>query len=163
MPFPKLCPWCRTGLHHDCSNVNCDCTHDDHGDDEMTVVPCPHCDRSCAGPAGLASHIRSMHPEVLREDPTREPPPDTNSGGLVWEDPPARGRDASLIPELVALIPRLKERPGSWARLRTYKSATGAGGAKAKAKDAPELAHLEFRASRVDGGSALYGRYVEAE
>jgi len=141
----------------------------------MTAVPCPHCDKTCAGPAGLASHIRSLHPEVVREreqqlerDLSREAPPEPAtpaSNGIVWEDPPSKGGRSKIVDDIIKLIPELRRNPGQWARLHTWTNTSGANGAQTALKKREDLSDIEFvaRSSTKDKASSLYGRYVEAE
>lgn len=132
----------------------------------MTVVPCPHCDRTCAGPQGLSAHIRSMHPDKVGKSGHEAPEPGnaaTNGNGLVWEEPPKRGRRSEIVPAIVALIPELRRNPAKWARLYTWKGKSSAQGAKKVLAAREDLEDIEFSANVIDGGSALYGRYVEAE
>lgn len=127
----------------------------------MTVIRCPHCDRTCAGPAGLASHIRSMHPDQLT--PGREAPPAPPPGnGLVWEDPPAtNGRHNKWLPLIADTLPELRRHPGAWARLFTWRDRKSAQAAKTSLAKRPEVADIEFAARALpDGTSALYGRYT---
>lgn len=128
----------------------------------MTAIRCQHCDKMCGGPQGLSAHVRSMHPEVLRD---REAPPEpatpaARPGGLVWEEPPPRGRTATVVPAILALVPELRANPGRWARLYTFKGATSAGGLKKKLIDRDDVADIEFSANKTGTGSALFGRYT---
>lgn len=122
----------------------------------MTAVPCPHCDRSCAGPAGLASHIRSLHPDqrgtVL-----------TKTAGLVWEDPPPHrpGRTSRTVTAILDALPALQSRPGEWARVCVYPSKSSAGTARSLCRKRPEFAGLEFASTSTGGpGSRLYARWI---
>lgn len=132
----------------------------------MTAVPCPHCEVTCAGPQGLASHIRSMHRDATTaatapKPPTGgEAPPEPAAGQLVWEDPPKRGRPATTIPAVLKLIPTLRSNPGRWARLHTFKGATSAGTLRKRITELPDVADIEFSSHKVGTGSALYGRYT---
>lgn len=122
----------------------------------MTAIPCPHCDRSCAGPAGLSSHIRSLHPEhhSKAEDKTV---------GIVWETPPPRrpGRTSRTIDTILEALPALQGRPGEWARVAVYSSKSSAGSARTACQKKDEFNGLEFRASQVGGpGSRLYARWI---
>ena len=124
----------------------------------MTAVRCPHCEKMCGGPQGLAAHIRSMHPGATAGG--HEAPPETARNGLVWEEPPTRGRTATTIPAVLALIPELRRNPNRWARLYTFKGATSAGSLKKKLNELDDLTDIEFSANRTGTGSALYGRYT---
>lgn len=129
----------------------------------MTAVKCPHCTLTCAGPQGLASHIRSMHPDVARaaallDEQRADAPPAPPAAGLVWEDPPALGRTASMVPEVLAVAAQLRARPGQWARLRTFTGKTTASTLAGRLRKRPDSADLEFRGSRTASGSALFGR-----
>lgn len=139
----------------------------------MTAVPCPHCERSCGGPAGLAAHIRSMHPEVIREREKQlerdlhEALPETGGGaasnGIVWEDPPCSR--SGVVEIIVALVPELRRNPGRWARLHVWPNKTGANTNQSKLRRDERVVDIEFvaRSDAKAGSSALYGRYVEAE
>lgn len=162
---PKLCPSCRAGDHDDRSHIACDCTHQE--DPMATAVDCPHCPVQCAGPAGLASHVRSMHPEHARAG-GREAPPGSPvtpaSNGLVWEDPPApRSQASSAIQAILLAAPQLRRNPGRWAKLRSFKSSSGASSSKNGASKRAELVDIELVARKMPGGSALFGRYIEAD
>lgn len=126
----------------------------------MTAVRCPHCNRSCAGPAGLASHIRSMHPEQIEDTPPLSPP--TPRVELLWEDPPPRARDPWALALINPVLLELRANPNRWARLYTWRDAKRATAAKAQLAKRPEVADIEFSArSLPDGTSALYGRTTD--
>lgn len=141
----------------------------------MTAVKCPHCTLTCAGPQGLASHIRSMHPDIWRAradgatspgeaPPAASPSPPPASHGLVWEDPPKLGRHATAIPEVLALLGQLRDRPGEWARLRIYEAATSASALAGKLRKRADCEDIEFRTAKHGSkGSALYGRAKVAD
>lgn len=131
----------------------------------MTAVTCPHCNRTCAGPQGLASHIRSMHPDVARAAGATAgatgAPPDAPGAppahGLVWEEPPSPRR-SSQYTEVLALIPELRRNPGRWARLYTWSNKTGANGLQQRLRKDATVADCEFIGRITATGSALYGR-----
>lgn len=132
----------------------------------MTVVRCPHCDRSCAGPAGLASHIRSMHLDEYAQAVAQrdEAPPATQppANGFVWEEPPeVSTRRNKWLPLIGAALPELRRNPKKWARLYTWRDRKSAQAAKTSLAKRPEVTDIEF-AARVlpDETSALYGRYT---
>lgn len=115
----------------------------------MTATICKHCGRGCAGPQGLASHLRSMHPETL-------PGWIAPKSELVWEDPPARGRPL-LADEVRSDVEELRRNPGRWAKVRTYPAPSSAAACRPCLIAA--YPDIEWRASRTaDGGSAIYGR-----
>lgn len=88
------------------------------------------------------------------------PPPSGNTD-LVWEDPPrGRARAASFAADFMPLVVQLRRRPATWARLHTYRGATTAGGTIRRFRET--FPDCEFRGARLpEGGSAIYGRYVE--
>lgn len=83
------------------------------------------------------------------------PPPDPE--GIVWEEPPPRGKEAGRLIRLRGLLPVLKQHPGRWARVFEYKGPTGASSAVGKMRR--EFPDLELRGARRDAGSAIYARY----
>lgn len=132
-------------------------------------VECMHCGRTIGNLAGLSAHMRSMHPDKVG-NPTNatapaahEAPPESN--GLVWEDPPPprTGKHSRVIASLTPLIIELKRNPGKWARLLTLPAKSSANSTMSRFKKTGVFSDIEFTA-RVHGtGSALYGRYIEAE
>lgn len=123
----------------------------------MTAVECPHCDRLCGGPQGLAAHIRSMHPAALA---AHEAPPAAPATGLVWEDPPVANGRTPVEKLIEPLIPELRRNPGKWARLRDFPIKSSAASAKGRLAKMPHLADIQFAARITPTGSALYGRYT---
>lgn len=129
-----------------------------------TTVVCKVCGRRCGGPAGLSSHMRSMHaPRAPIGRAGEAPPADrVDDGELIWEEPPA-GKHGPVAVE-VALAPKLvqlKERPKEWARLRTFPKRTSGNSAQTRLRK--RCPGYEFRSGAHAGGSALWGRYVGGE
>lgn len=120
----------------------------------MTAVVCKQCDppRQISSPQGLASHIRSMHPAALSA-----PPP---SNGVRWEDPPPpQSGPRAAMAELARVVVELKRHPGRWARVRDFKSRSGAGSTRQRVRK--EHPDCEWQARAMPEGSALFGRFVE--
>ena len=134
----------------------------------QTTVICKFCDRRCGNNAGLAAHVRAMHPEEwereIAEAEARSngeaPPAPPTSNGLVWEDPPARSKKQGAIDAIVALIPELRRNPNKWARLYTWRNKTSAATIATTLRKMEDLADIEFRSSVADGTGALHGRYT---
>lgn len=136
-------------------------------------VECPYCARRCGSGPGLASHIRSMHPEHARAAdplparpavppparPADQTPPRSDDDGLVWEEPPAYRKSFGDIfgPKVVAL----KRRPGEWARVHEYPKPSSAQGSTAKLRKL--FPDIQWRAAKHGSGSAIWARYVEPE
>lgn len=91
----------------------------------------------------------------------RCPPPSGSSNGIRWEVPPGRGGANRKVERFRPLIPELKRRPGEWARLFDYDKPTGAASAATKLRQA--FPDFEIVGRRVEGGSAIFARFVEAE
>lgn len=91
----------------------------------------------------------------------------TGVDGIEWGDPPPANRAGriSFEPEVLAA---LKARPGTWAKVHTYPSASGAYTVKRKLKagDHRQLAAGEWEAESRNTGtkakpsSALWLRYI---
>lgn len=136
----------------------------------MTTLTCPHCRRLCAGPQGLAAHIRSMHADETSTParPATEPGGGgaSSRNGLVWEEPPPirMGRSSEALTTIIATVPQLRDRPGSWARVYTWPVKNGAAAMKSRLAKHPlaGLAGIEFTARAMPPGSALYARAVES-
>lgn len=136
-----------------------------------TTVICKFCDRRCGNSAGLAAHVKSMHPDewaaevaaAEARDHGEAPPVTPVSNGLVWEEPPPKRRDSAYT-AIVALVPELRRNPGRWARLYTWSTSSGANSAQAKLRKDENLTDIEFvaRSTKSDARStsALYGRYT---
>ena len=129
----------------------------------------------CGGPAGLASHVRSMHRNEFDEEVAaaearngREVPPAAQpaANGLVWEDPAPRGKRNQAIETITALIPELRRNPNKWARLYTWPNHSSAGSTRSILTKMPGLDDIEFagrvtgRSNGTGGTSALYGRFT---
>ena len=94
-----------------------------------------------------------------------KPPPATPTvNGLVWEDPPPRGRANSTLATIITLIPELRRNPGKWARLYTWSNASGANSAQGKLRKNEDVSDIEFVArstkTSTKATSTLYGRYT---
>lgn len=79
---------------------------------------------------------------------------------IVWEEPAARGRLPMLTEAQKAA---LQKHPKRWARVKEFKAATSANGAASKHKKGMiglPLAEWEFAGRKVEGGSALYARFI---
>lgn len=128
----------------------------------MTSVICKHCLRQIGSPAGLIAHIKSMHPEqrdAAREQAHMPPPsPVPDDDEVAWEEPPKRGR-RSVVAELAAKVERVRTRPNTWARIKTFDGKSGASGHVKAMRDA--YPDVEFQGSVVATGSALFARFVE--
>ena len=88
--------------------------------------------------------------------PTAPTAPPKN--GIVWEEPPPRGRRSSIANEIAAPVPQLRENPGKWARLYTWTGKSSAGGMRKALAARADLVDIEWSANVVGKGSALYGR-----
>lgn len=122
-------------------------------------IDCPHCDKTCAGGAGLAAHIRAQHPDAANAaDPPRA---NGHKPGveLVWEDPPLRGGRQGVEQKYGALIPELRRAGGRWARLEVFEKPHSSNGAKTKCQAIEEWADIEFVTRTTETGSALYARF----
>jgi hypothetical protein len=76
----------------------------------------------------------------------------------VWEDPPrSRGRDSGDVDRVLALLPALVERPGTWARVAWFPVRTGAARARKALLKHEQLpaGRWEFR-NVADGESASF-------
>lgn len=65
----SLAFWCQTGKHDRCPLHSNRCVCVCHPAKENPVheeLECPECGRMTGGAAGLASHMRSMHPDAAR-------------------------------------------------------------------------------------------------
>jgi hypothetical protein len=71
-----------------------------------------------------------------------------------WEDPPPKYQRPPG--DLAKLLPALQQRPGEWARLRTYATQASAGGVTAHLARRYGPDGYEF----VNRGKAVYGRFV---
>lgn len=125
---------------------------------------CAHCPRQIKPGAAMAAHVRASHPHAVG---TQSPPPSPEPRDqLRWEDPPPerKGRGFAIHAAYAAAVVELKRSPGRWARIRSFKTATGAGGSMARLKrDFPDI---EFVGRRVEDGeilSAIWARFVEAD
>jgi hypothetical protein len=143
---------------------------------EAQSVICDICHRTCGSGPGLASHVRSMHPvdwriqQEAKATPSRgarplvpvpsvPPPSPAAANGIVWEEPPKRGRRARLVDELTPIVVELRRNPGRWARLREF----GAKGSASASRKPIGVAFpdLELRSASTANGSAIWARYVE--
>lgn len=94
--------------------------------------------------------------------------PDPPSGVLIWEDPPLHFRRQMRINPLQ--VQALKERPGEWARVKTFKNRSGATSAASSCRKngdagSGEWEFLGCTIEPVDTGQyvhtgGLYARYV---
>lgn len=137
----------------------------------MTSVRCPECQRTIGSPTGLASHMRSMHPDEharqvaearARTGLSSVPPPDParpNTTELIWEEPPAtRAGPQARFDTLTAALPELKRNAGKWARLFNYDRPTSASqGCTALRKQFPDLEIIGRKLNETS--SAIYARY----
>lgn len=113
-------------------------------------------------------HPYELWPEAA-DMPLPEPTPQRRNlaavpagpAGIVWEEPPPsrRGKGAVLVEPTV--LSALRSNAGRWARIRDFAGKTTAGSYVGKYRK--ELGEgWEVRASRRDGGSAIYLRFVAA-
>lgn len=89
----------------------------------------------------------------------------TERDGLVWEDPPRR-RTATSPVVVDGVLDQVKEKPGEWARIRSYDSQSPAYSGRKRLHGARHRhdEHWEFRVARIDGdGWGLYARYRTEE
>lgn len=140
------------------------------------TVICDVCKRGIGSATGLVAHMKSMHPNEWRIQqetralphrgarppasiPSVPPPSPPSSNGVRWEEPPLRDARARTVREFQPLAVELRRHPGQWARFKDWTSKSGAhAGMKALRDDFPDM---EFRASQIDGGSALWARFPE--
>lgn len=87
--------------------------------------------------------------------------PDTPPSTVVFEDPPAGGRKG-LKDRLALELEAVAARPGEWARIARYTSASGASAAATALRKNPPKGRWEFRGVAKDGASFLYVRFVGA-
>lgn len=138
----------------------------------MTVVRCKFCDRTCAGPAGLASHLRSMHANESADERADElehaarvaglhvvPRDGEGPPGFEWVDtlPPRRRR--SLASDLEPMVAELRANPGRWAKLATTNKASAG---STRTRLATLYADCEFAVRRNGITATIYGRCAEA-
>lgn len=148
--------YCGVDAHDRCPGKGCTCKC--HAS-ALGSLPCPECGRGCGSKAGLMAHMRAMHPDTVpasNGDTTPTPAAD----GIVWDDPPVKGRRTSTLVRVAPQVPQLRRHPGRWARLVDLKAKSSASSALPKLRK--EFPDIEFRAARFgEVGSAVWGRYVE--
>lgn len=124
-------------------------------------LECPDCEKEFSRAKTLAMHRKHTHgnPPLRAAEATTESrrPTSKSVAELVWEEPPRPGRPdtASVVRPL---IQQLRQQPGKWARLMTYKSKSSASTQAGNLRRIDEFADIEFKGSKVDGGSALYAK-----
>lgn len=139
-----VCSSCRTGRHDRCpAPTACKCTN------------CPGTDTT-----GETERLRKR----IGTAPVVDSPAPAKGGVVVWEDPPMdrAGPRARVFSQEVE--DELRKHPGKWARVKTFEKPSSATSAAARYRKG-ESPHLkkgdwELVARRVDGGSALWARYV---
>lgn len=138
-----VCSSCINGRHDRCPAPNaCKCTN------------CPGTDTT-----GELERLRKKTGVA----PAKPAAPAKSNGAVVWEDPPPvrSGPGSRVFPEEVEAA--LRARPGQWARVRAFSRRTSASSVATRFRNGKT--HLnkdewELAARRVDGGSALWARFV---
>lgn len=83
--------------------------------------------------------------------------------GVKWEEPPPKTPSrASLRIQLAPVFDLLRANPSKWAMIREYSTVGAAGSGKTILQKSSPPGRWEFRAraSKDDGTSKLYGRYL---
>lgn len=125
-------------------------------------IECPHCKRVCGSTAGLAAHVRSMHPEKIAFVPaTADPPRAAGSNGMEWGSPPAPRSNRSCVHEFTEIVIELRRRPGEWARVFTYRKKNDAHARAQVLRKHEPYSDIEWAPrSLPDGTSGLWARFV---
>lgn len=79
-------------------------------------------------------------------------------GLLASEAPPDLSKPDSVLAQLGAVVPLLKEQKGTWFRVADFEANAGATGAATRARK--KYPKVEWRSRRVgEQGSSLYARW----
>lgn len=156
--------YCGAGAHDKCrlaaATCGCECHRGGQDMVMVDVLECPECEKEFSRAQALAMHRKHHHgiqPMGGRGAAVDAGHKSKTVAELVWEDPPRPGRPdtASIVRPLIR---ELRQQPGKWPRLMTYKSKSSASTQAGNLRRLNEFADIEFKGSKIEGGSALYAK-----